>query len=84
MDVGVIFRIHALEFGVECLVTGAGEAGISFGDLDEGIAFVEVGVVVISGQPGGSVVGDLVGLWGEGFVLHEASEGFGVSEVFPE
>ena len=43
---------------------------------------MEVGVVVISGEPGGSVVRDLVGLWGEGFVLHESTEGFGVSEVF--
>lgn len=84
MDVGIVFGIHALEFRVEGFVSGAGEAGIAFGDLDEGIAFMEVGVVVISGEPGGSVVGDLVGLWGEGFVLDEASEGFGVSEVFPE
>ncbi len=74
VDVGVVFRIDALEFRVEGFVAGAGEASISFRDLGERISFVEVGVVVISWEPGGSVVGDLVGLWGEGLVLHKASK----------
>ena len=73
VDVGIILGIHALEFGVQCFVACVGQAGIAFGDLDEGIAFVEVGVVVITGEPGGSVVRDLVGLWGEGFVLNKTA-----------
>ena len=81
MDVGIIFWIYSFEFRVESFVTSSGETCISFGDLDEGIPFVEVGVVVISGQPGCCGVGDLVGLWGEGFVLDEASKGFCISEV---
>jgi hypothetical protein len=43
---------------------------------------MEVGVVVISWQPTGGLVGDLIGLGREGFVLNEAAEGFGISEVF--
>jgi hypothetical protein len=36
---------------MECRVTGAGQTGIAFVDLDEGIAFMEVGVVVVSWDP---------------------------------
>jgi hypothetical protein len=61
-------------------VTSSGETGISFGDLDEGIPFVEVGVIVISWQPGCCGVGDLVSLWGEDFVLNESTEWFCISE----
>jgi hypothetical protein len=82
VDVGIIFWIDSFEFRVESFVTRSGETRISFGDLDEGIPFVEVGVVVISGQPGCCGIGDLVGLWGEGFVLNKASEWFCISEVF--
>ena len=82
MDVGIIFRIYSFEFRVQSFVAGAGQAGISLGNLGKGISVMEVGVVVISGKPGGCVVGDLVGLWGEGFVLYESTEGFGISEVF--
>jgi hypothetical protein len=45
---------------------------------------VEVDVVIVSREPGGCVVGDLVGLGSEGLVLNEAAEGFGISEVFLE
>jgi len=82
VDVGIVLWIYSFEFRMEGFIAGAGQAGIAFGDLDEGIAFMEVGVVVISWQPGCSVVGDLVGLWGEGFVLHETAEGLCISEVF--
>ena len=64
---------------MQSFVAGAGQAGISLGDLGEGISVMEVGVIVIPGQPGCCVVGDLVGLWGEGFVLYESTEWFGVS-----
>jgi len=33
---------------MECFVSGAGEPGIAFVDLDERIAFMEVDVVVVS------------------------------------
>ena len=82
MDVGIIFRIYSFEFRVQSFVARAGQAGISLGDLGKGISVMEVGVVVIPWEPGCCVVGDLVGLWGEGFVLYESTEGFGVSEVF--
>jgi hypothetical protein len=65
-------------------VAGSGEAGISFRHLDEGIAFMEVGVVVIPGKPAGGLVGDLVGLGSEQLVLNETSEWLGISEVFCE
>src|ERR1035441_4618215 len=67
---------------MEGFVAGAGQAGIAFRDLEEGISFVEVGVVVITGKPAGSLVRNLVGLGSEQFVLYEASEWFGISEVF--
>jgi hypothetical protein len=41
-------------------VAGAGQAGVAFVDLDEGIAYVEVGVIVVSRQPAGGGVGDLL------------------------
>ena len=62
MDVGIVFWIYSFEFRVEGFVSGAGQAGIAFGDLDEGISFMEVGVVVISRKPVGCGVGYFVGL----------------------
>ena len=82
MDVGIVFWIYSFEFRMQGFVAGAGQAGISFRHLDEWISFMEVGVVVISGEPAGCLVGDLVGLGREGLVLNEASEWFCISEVF--
>ena len=48
MDVGIVLGIYSFEFRMESFIAGAGQAGISFGDLDEGISCMEVGVVVIS------------------------------------
>jgi len=62
VDVWIVFGVNVFEFWMECRVTCTGQAGIAFVDLDEGIAFMEVGVVVISWQPTGGRVGDLVGL----------------------
>ena len=62
VDVGIVFGIYSFEFRMEGFVAGAGQAGIAFGDLDEGISFMEVGVVVISWQPGSCGVGYLIGL----------------------
>ncbi len=51
MDVGIIFWIDSFEFRMERRIAGAGQAGISFRDLGEGISFMEVGVVIIAGEP---------------------------------
>jgi hypothetical protein len=51
VDVWIVLGVNVFEFRMECRVTGAGQTGISFIDLDEGIAFMEVGVVVVSWQP---------------------------------
>jgi hypothetical protein len=69
---------------MESFIAGAGQPGIAFVDLDERIALMEVDVVVVSGQPTGGVIGYLVGLGREGFVLDKPSEGFCISEVFLE
>ena len=82
MNFGIVFWIYVFQFRVECFIPSSGESGITFWDLDEGIAFMEVGVVVISWQPGWCVVGDFVGLGCEEFILNEAAEGFCISEVF--
>ena len=84
MDVWIIFWVDVFQFGMECCIACAGQTGIAFVDLDEGISFVEVDVVIVAGEPGGSGVGDLVGLGREGLVLNEAAEGFGIAEVFLE
>ena len=82
MDVGIVFRVDVFELGMEGRVAGAGQAGKSLVDLDEGIADMEVGVVVISREPAGCCVGDLVGLGREAFTLDESPEGFCIAEVF--
>jgi len=82
VDVWIVLWVDVFEFWMERRIAGAGKTGIAIIDLDEGIAVMEVGVVVVSGQPTGCGVGDLVGLGRECFVLDEAAEGFGVSEMF--
>jgi hypothetical protein len=72
VDVRVVFRVYVLEFGMKGRVAGAGQAGVAFVDLGEGIAYVEVGVIVVSRQPAGGGVGNLVGLWFEFFALGTA------------
>ena len=62
VDVGVIFGVDVFQFRMERGIAGAGQAGISFGDLGSGISFMEVGVVVIAGEPAGGLVGYFVGL----------------------
>ena len=84
MDIGVIFGVEALEFRVEGLVAGAGQAGVSVVDLDVGIPHLEVGHVVVAGEPGRHGIGDLICLGLEAGALDEAAEGFGVAEVFLE
>jgi hypothetical protein len=51
VDVWIVFGVNVFEFWMECRVAGAGQTGIAFVDLDEGIAFMEVGVVVVSWDP---------------------------------
>jgi hypothetical protein len=62
VDVGIVLGIYSFEFRMERFVAGAGQAGIAFGDLDEGISCMEVGVVVITRQPAGCGVGYFIGL----------------------
>ena len=61
MDVGIVLGADVFEFWVEGFVAGAGESGIAFRHLEEGISLMEVGVVVISWQPAESCVGDFIG-----------------------
>ena len=82
MDVGVVFRVDVLELGMEGCIAGAGQTGKSLVDLDEGITFMEVGIVVISWQPAGGRVGDLIGLGSEALTLYKAAEGFCIAEDF--
>jgi hypothetical protein len=62
VDVGIVFGVYVFQFGMEGFIAGAGQSGIAFGDLDEGISFMEVGVVVISWEPAGCGVGYFIGL----------------------
>src|ERR1039458_2114865 len=80
VDVWIVLWIYVFEFWMERRIAGAGQTGITIIDLDERITVMEVGVVIISWQPAGGGVGDLVGLGREGLVLDEAAEGFGVAE----
>ena len=82
VHVRIVFRINSLELGMDGFVAGAGQTGKALVDLYIRIAEMEVGVVVIARQPAGCVVGDGVGLGLEALALDEATEGFGVSEVF--
>jgi hypothetical protein len=41
---------------------------------------MEVGVVIVTGQPAGGGVGDLVGLGSEGLVLDKAAKWFCIAE----
>ena len=75
--------VDVFQFRMECCISFARQTGIPFVDLDKWITFVEVDIVIVSWQPGGSVVGDPVGLVVY-LVLNEAAEGFGISEVFLE
>jgi len=82
VDVWIVFWVDSFELRVDRGIAGAGQARIAFVDLDERIADVEVGVVVISWEPAGCCVGDLVGLGREAFTLDESPEGFCIAEVF--
>ncbi len=73
VDVGIILGVDVFEFRMEGFVAGAGESGISFRHLEEGISFMEVGVVIVAGQPAGGLVGYLIGLGAQVLVLYEAA-----------
>jgi hypothetical protein len=45
VDVWIVLGVYSFEFRMKSFIAGAGEAGIAFGDLDEGISGMEVGVV---------------------------------------
>src|ERR1019366_4957815 len=84
VDVWIVFWIDVFKLRMKRRIAGAGQTGITIIDLDEGITVVEVGVVIISWQPAGGGVGDLVGLGSERLVLDEAPEGFCVAEHLAE
>ena len=84
MDVWIVFWIDVFKLRMKRRIAGAGQTGITIIDLDEGIAVMEVGVVIVSWQPTGYIVADLVGLGRECLVLNEAAEGFGISEHLAE
>jgi hypothetical protein len=79
LDVGVVFRVEAIEFRMQSGVAGAGQTSISFFDLGVRVTLLEVDHVIIAGNPGGHLVGDFVYLWGESFMLNETAQGFGVT-----
>jgi hypothetical protein len=58
----------------------ARQARITLIDLDERVSFMEVGGVIISGQPAGGRVGNLVGLGTECLVLDKAAKWFCIFE----
>jgi hypothetical protein len=82
VDVGIVFGVDVFELGMKGGVAGARQTGKSLVDLDEEITFMEVGVVVVSWQPAGGRVGDLIGLGSEALTLYKAAEGFCIAEDF--
>ena len=62
-------------------VACAGQARITLIDLGERVCFMEVGVVIITRKPTGSLVGDFIRLGREGLVLDETAKWFCVSEM---
>jgi hypothetical protein len=61
---------------MQCLIAGTRQAGVTVVDTDVWIADLEVGHVVVAGQPRRHVVGDLVGLWLEALSLDETTQWF--------
>jgi hypothetical protein len=82
VDVWIVFGIYVFQLGIQGLIAGAGQTSKSLVDLYIWITNVEVGVVVISREPAGGCVGDLVGLGREALTLYKAAEGFCIAEVF--
>ncbi len=82
MDVWIVFGVDSGYLWMYSFVAGAGQACKSLVDLDERIANVEVGVIVVAGEPARGRVGNLVGLWREALTLYESAEGLCVSKVF--
>src|ERR1019366_2019300 len=84
VDVWIVLWIDVFKLRMKRRIAGAGQPGVAFVDLDEGIAVVEVGVVVVSWQPTGGGIAYLVGLGRECLVLDETAERFGVAEHLAE
>ena len=51
VDVGVVLGVNVFQLGMQSRIAGAGQARIAFVDLDERVTDMEVGVVIITGQP---------------------------------
>jgi len=75
-QVRVVFRVDAFELWVEGFVAGAGQAGIALVDLGVGISLLEVDEMVFSWDRGVHLVGDLVDLGSEAFVLDRSNDSF--------
>ena len=84
VDVRIIFRIESFQFWMKCLVAGARQTSVAIVDADVRITDLEVGHVIVAGQPRWHGVGDLVGLGLEAGALDEAAQRFGIAEVFLE
>ena len=76
MDVGIVLRAEPFQFRMQRPVAGARQAGIAVVDPDARITDLEVGHVIVAGQPRGHGVGDLVGLGLEAGALDEAAQRF--------
>ena len=78
-------QLQKIESWVQAPLFERGNGGmVAFVHLDEGIAFMEVDVVVVSREPTGCLIGDLVCLGSECLVLHKAAEWLCVAEHLAE
>lgn len=84
VDVRVVLGVEPFQFRMQRLAAGARQAGIAVVDPDVRITDLEVGHVIVAGQPRWHGVGDLVGLGLEAGALDEAAQRFGIAEVFLE
>ena len=80
VDVRIVLRVESFELWMEGFVAGAGQTSIAFIDLGVWVTLLEVDQVVFTGYPGWHLVGDLVDLGTEAFVLDEAAEWLRVSD----
>ena len=69
---------------MDCRIAGAGQTGIALVDLGKRISLAEVDQVVVSGEPAGHGVRNLVCLWSWFFSLDESADWLGIAEEFFE
>jgi len=84
VNVRIVFWVEPFQFWVQRFIAGARKTSVSIVDADVRITDLEVGHVIVAGQPRWHGVGDLVGLGLEAGALDEAAQRFGIAEVFLE